>query len=144
MSQQQFGNYSNVKKKSRDLLLGISFTACQHQQAPGQAFSRQYTGCSSSSTSVMKLVLFNQRQDHVGPETQLSENMLRALLVREGNGAARHCLQLPSQESIRRCRQTWWCLTLMTGNKIVELVICEKGVKFNLVQKLEKYVHKIF
>lgn len=94
---------------------------------------------SSSSTSAMKLVLFNQRQEHVAPETQLSENTLCALLIREGS-SARHGLQLSSQESLRRCRQMCWCLTLMMGNKIIKLVVCEKGIK--LVQKLEKYINK--
>lgn len=31
---------------------------------------------SSSSASVMKMVWFNRRQEHVAPETKLSENML--------------------------------------------------------------------
>lgn len=30
------------------------------------------------------------------------------------------------------------------GTKIIELLVCEKGIKFDLVQKLEKYMHKIF
>lgn len=101
-------------------------------------------GHSSSSASVMKLVLFNQRQEHVAPGTQLSENMLCALLIREGNSAARHWLQLPSREFVRRRRQMCRCLTLMTGNKIIKLVVCENRIKFDLVQKLEKYIHKTF
>lgn len=32
----------------------------------------------------------------------------------------------------------------MTENKIIELVVCEKGTKHNLAQKLGKHIHKTF
>lgn len=143
MSQPQFGNYNNVKKIQRAVVRN-QFHCLPALVSAWSGLQQAIYGPSSSSASVMKLVQFNQRQEHVGPETQLSENMLCAWLIREGNSASRPWLQLPSSESVRRCRQTCWCLTLMMGNKIIELVGCEKGIKFDLVQKLEKYIHKTF
>jgi len=98
-------------------------------------------GNSSSSASVMKLVLFSQRQEHVAPETQLSENMLIALLIREGNSATRCWLQLPGWECTGRCREACWCFTVMKENKVMGLVVCEKGIELDLVQKLKQYIH---
>ena len=143
MSQPQFGNYNNVKKIQRAVVRN-QLHSLPALASAWSGLQQVIYGHSSSSASVMKLVQFNRRQEHVAPETQLSENMLCALLIREGNSAARRWLQLPSQESVRKCRQTCWCLTLMTGKKIIELVVCEKGIKFNLVQKLEIYIHKTF
>lgn len=118
MSQPQFGNYNDLRKIQK-AVNNISWNQLHSSPALVSAWSgpRQVIySHSSSSASVMKLVQFNWRQEHVAPETQLSENMLCALLIREGNSAIRHWLKLPSQESARRCRQMCWCLTLMTGN----------------------------
>lgn len=92
----------------------------------------------------MKLVLFSQRQELVAPETQLTENMLCALLIREGNGATRHWPQLPSWEYGGRCRQICWCFTVTKANKVIELVVCEKGIELDLVQQLEQYMDETF
>lgn len=92
----------------------------------------------------MKLVLFSQRQELVAPETQLTENMLCALLIREGNGATRHWPQLPSWEGVGRRRQIRWCLTVMKANKVIELVVCGKGIELDLAQKLEQYIDETF
>lgn len=92
----------------------------------------------------MKLVLFSQRQEHVAPETQLTENMLCTLLIREGNSATRHWLQLPSWECVGRRRQICWCPTVMKANKVIELVVCENGIELDLAQKLEQYMYETF